>query len=528
MDFKKLIILFSCLALYMGGIAFAASAQKELRVAIFADPTSIDPAQSNDLPASAILPQCCESLMRVDAQGKVVLDLAEKWELSNDGKTFTFRIRKGVKFHSGNELKAQHFKYAWTRAIAPGIPNRVLYKDMELIRGAKDVYEGKTTDLIGVQVVDDYTLRVLMDKPHPEFIQVVAMHKFAPLEKEILDKSNGNVTPENLHGTGPMRLVSYQTRSKYEFAAFDRYWGGKPQYDKLTFYVVPNQVTALQQYENGELDIINPPVSNVPRILADPKLSKEFLQIDRLRSCFCAFNAKVQPVFKDLKVRQAFNMAVDKAAIAKVALEDTVVPARSGVPYKSFGKDIVRKGYPYEPDRAKKLLAEAGYPDAKGFPKLNLYTRPQQEYVRASEMTANMLKKNLNIDVKVVSMEFGKYRQDMEKRDIFDFFFHCWTAPYPSPRYHLTDMMASDGPTNFWNFSDSITDDLARKASNTIDYDKRMEVYLEMEQRTIDQAAVLPLWYDIYLFLAKPYVKNIDWVPVDFGFLKLGKARIEK
>jgi ABC-type oligopeptide transport system substrate-binding subunit len=125
-------------------------------------------------------------------------------------------------------------------------------------------------------------------------------------------------------------------------------------------------------------------------------------------------------------------------------------------------------------------------------------------------------------------MEFGKYRQDMEKKDVFDFFFHCWTAPYPSPRYHLTDMMASDGPANFWNFSDSVVDDLARKAANTIDYDKRMDTYLDMEQRTIDQAGVLPLWYDVYLFLAKPYVTNIDWVPVEYGFLKLGKARIEK
>jgi oligopeptide transport system substrate-binding protein len=528
MDFRKVIILCSCLVIVVLGSASAASAQKELRVSIFADPTAIDPAQSNDLPASAMLPQCCESLMRVDLQGKVVLDLAEKWELSSDGKTFTFRIRKGVKFHSGNELKAQHFKYAWTRAIAPGIPNRVLYKDMELIRGAKDVYEGKATDLIGVQVVDDYTLRVVMDKPHPEFIQVLAMHKFAPLEKEILDKSGGKVTPENLHGTGPMRLVSYQTRSKYEFAAFDGYWGGRPQFDKLIFYVVPNPVTALQQYENDELDIINPPVSNVPRILADAKLSKEFHQIDRLRACLCAFNVQVQPAFKDVKVRQAFNLAVDKSAIAKVALEDTVVPARSCTPAKSFGKDIDRKGYAYDPDRAKKLFAEAGYTDGKGFPKLNLYTRPQQEYVRASEMVANMIKKNLNVDVKVVSMEFGKYRQDMEKKDVFDFFFHCWTAPYPSPRYHLTDMMASDGPANFWNFSDSVVDDLGRKAANTIDYDKRMETYLDMEQRTIDQAGVLPLWYDVYLFLAKPYVKNIDWVPVEYGFLKLGKARIEK
>lgn len=528
MEPKKGVILLGSLVFCLAFLASPVHAQKVLRVAIFADPTAFDPAQSNDLPASAMLPQSCESLARVDAQGKVVPDLAEKWEVSSDGKTFTFRIRKGVKFQSGNEVKARHFKYAWTRAIAPGMPNRILYKDMELIKGAKDVYEGKATDFVGVQVVDDYTLRVVMDKPFPEFIEVLAMHKFTPLEKEIVDKNGGKITPDNLHGTGPFRLVSYQTRSKYEFAAFDGYWGGKPQIDRLIFYVVPNPVTAMQQYENDELDIINPPVSNIPRILGDSKMSKEFLQIPRLRSCLCAFNYKVLPTFKDLKVRQAFNMAVDRAAIAKVALEDTVVPARSCVPSKSFGRDIDRKGYPYDPDRAKKLFAEAGYPDGKGFPNINLYTRPQPEYVRASEMVANMIKKNLNVDVKVVSMEFGKYRQDMEKKDVFDFFFHCWTAPYPSPRYHLTDMMTTDAPSNFWNYSDSVSDDLARKASNTVDYDKRMDTYLEMEQRTIDQAAVLPLWYDVYLFLAKPYVKSVEWIPADYGFSKFGKVRIEK
>lgn len=248
MHARRIVVVFGVLLLSLILGTVPGYAEKVLRVAIFADPQSIDPAQVRDLPGIALLSQSCESLVRADAHGKILPDLAEKWEMSEDGKTFTFHIRKGVKFHSGNELKAHHFKYAWTRAIAPGIPHRIRYHDVDLIKGAPEVYAGKSTDLEGVQVVNDYTLRVVMSKPHPDFIKVIGIPDFSPLEKEIVEQRGGKeIVPENFHGTGPLRLVSYQIRSQYEFAAFADYWGGKPQIDKLIFYVVPNSMTAMQQ-----------------------------------------------------------------------------------------------------------------------------------------------------------------------------------------------------------------------------------------------------------------------------------------
>ena len=111
---------------------------------------------------------------------------------------------------------------------------------------------------------------------------------------------------------------------------------------------------------------------------------------------------------------------------------------------------------------------------------------------------------------------------------MFDFFLFCWTAAYPSPKYHLTEMLTSDGPYNFFNYKNSEMDTLAKKASQIMDYDKRMEAYLAMEQLSIDEAVVAPLYYDVYLYMVKPYVKNVDWIPTQYGYLKMGKARIER
>jgi ABC-type transport system substrate-binding protein len=285
----------------------------------------------------------------------------------------------------------------------------------------------------------------------------------------------------------------------------------------------------LAQYEAGELDLIEPPVSQLERIRKDPSLARELVLKPRARSVVLAMNYQVQPAFRDLRVREAFALAFDRRLIAQVLFQGTVEPGRSIIPPATYTIDTSALQAPgYDPERARKLLAEAGYPGGKGFPALELVSRPQAVFVKASEAAANMLEKNLGIAVKVQSVEWGKYTKDINARNVYGFFLHAWTAEYLSPQYFFGDLIHSKAPRNRFNYVNARVDALLDRADQTVASEERQRLYLEAEKLTVEDVAVLPFYYDTYTFMVKPYVKGLDFTPTSTGYLPVHRVSVDR
>jgi ABC-type transport system substrate-binding protein len=498
-----------------------------LRAVIFADPDSFDPPVATSLPADAIVGHACDSLVATSADGKETGALAERWEVSPDGKAITFHLRRGVRFQNGREFTADDVRYSWERALKPDLkaPAAALLLP---IAGAAEFRDGKAPSVAGLTTPDRHRVRVEFVRPNPLFTKQIQSSRLAIVNREATEAGGGKITEKNLVCTGPFVLKGGRSNYQWVFEANPDYWGGKPRINRLELFVVPDENTRLAQYEAGELDFIEPPVSQLDRIRKDPAMSRELLTKPRARSIVFGMNQTVQPAFKDRRVREALALAFDRKLISQVLLQGTVEPGRSIIPTAVYTMDTSSlKGPGYDPDRAKKLLAEAGFPDGKGFPPLELVTRPQQVYVKASEAVGAQLQKNLGIAVQVRSVEWGKYVKDTNAR-IVPFFLHAWTAEYLSPQYFFGDLIHSRGPRNRFAYSNPQVDAVLDRADQTVSGEERQRLYLEAERLTIEDVAVLPFYYDTYTFLVKPYVKGLEFTPTGVGYLPAARVTVER
>lgn len=498
-----------------------------LRAAIFGDPDSFDPPVGTSLPADAIVNHACDGLLATTADGRETGALAERWEVSPDGKAITFALRRGVKFQNGRDFTADDVRYSWERALRPELKAPAASYLLPIV-GAQDFRDGKVRAVAGINTPDRHRVRIEFVRPNPLFVKHVQSSRLAIVNREATEAAGGKITEKNLVCTGPFVLKGGRSNYQWVFEANPDYWGGKSKLTRLELFVVPDENTRLAQYENGELDFIEPPVSQLERIRRDPALSRELFLKPRARSIVFGMNYGVQPVFRDRRVREALALAFDRKLISQVLLQGTVEPGRSIIPPSVYAIDTsALQGLGYDPDRAKKLLVEAGFPDGRGFPALELVTRPQAVYVRASEAVANQLQKNLGIVVQVRSVEFGKYVKDVNAR-IVPFFLHAWTAEYLSPQYFFADLIHSKGPRNRFNYSNLQVDTLLERADQTVHPEERQRLYLEAEKLTIEDVAILPFYYDTYTFLVKPYVKGLEFIPTGIGYLPASRVTVER
>jgi ABC-type transport system substrate-binding protein len=509
-------------------IPLAAATPGVLRVAIFADPDSFDPPVGTSLPADAVVNSACDGLLAVNAQGRETGALAERWEFTPDGRAVTFHLRPGVRFHNGREFSAEDVRYSWERALKPELRAPAAAWLLPIV-GAQEFRDGKAKEVAGLKLLDRHRVRVEFVRPNPLFVRHVQSARLAIVNREATEGGGGKITEKNLVCTGPFVLKGGRSNYQWVFDANPDYWGGKPGITRLELLVVPDENTRLAQYENGELDFIEPPVSQLDRIRKDPVLSRELVSKPRARSVVFGMNYVVQPLFRDRRVREALALAFDRKLISQVILQGTVEPGRSIIPPSLYTIDTSGATGPgHDPARAKKLLAEAGFPDGRGFPALELVTRPQAVFVKASEAVANQLQKNLGIPVQVRSVEFGKYVKDLNARNVTAFFLHAWTAEYLSPQYFFADLIHSQGPRNRFNYANPRVDALLDRADQTVNAEEQQRLYLEAEKLTIEDVAVLPFYYDTYTFLVKPSVRGLEFQPAGTGWLPLTRVTVER
>lgn len=326
------------------------------------DVATLDPAIGYDWQNWSMIKSLFDGLMDYEP-GTTTLrpELAESYEISPDGKTFTFKLRKGVKFHNGREMTADDVKYSLDRVTNPKTqsPGAGFFAS---INGYDDVAGGKSESLSGVTVVDPSTVKIELSRPDATFLHVMAINFSHVVPREEVEKYGADFGKHPV-GTGAYRMAEWTLGQRLVFERNADYWHkGLPYIDKITFEIGQEPIVALLRLQNGEVDVPGDgiPPAKFQEVMADPEQKARVVEGGQLQTGYVTMNTQMPP-FDNVKVRQAVNMAINKDRIVKL-INNRAVPANQPLPPSMPGYDKAFAGYAYDVDKAKALLGEAGHP----------------------------------------------------------------------------------------------------------------------------------------------------------------------
>jgi oligopeptide transport system substrate-binding protein len=513
---NKIIALTLILALAAAAAAGCATATKpagkHLRYSTGTEPETLDPRKSTGSPEAIAEAQIFEGLTVLNDKDAPVAGVAEKWEVSPDGLTYTFSLRANAKWSNGDPVTAHDFEYSWKSTLDPALGAKYAYQLFYLKNGESYNKGLAAADTVGVKAVDDRTLKVTLEKPTPYFLSLTAFHTYYPVHRKTVAASDKwAADPKTLIGNGPFKVTAWVHNSKLEFAKNEHYWdAAKVKMNKMEFILTDSATTELAMFDNNQIDLGgNVPPSEIPRLLKEGKLKIAPL----LATYFYCFNV-TKPPFDNVKVRKAFTLAIDRAAIVKNVTKAGQLPAMAWVPPgladAAPGSDFRKIGGDYFADNdvatAQRLLAEAGYPGGRGLPPVTLIYNTSEGHKAIAEAVQEMWRKNLGVNVSLANQEWKVFINSRTKGD-YQVARHGWTGDYLDPMTFI-DMFVPDSGNNDAQYKKPAYEDLVRRAKETNDQAVRMGLMHQAEKLLMDDAVLAPIYYYTNAVLVKPNVKG--------------------
>ena len=484
---------------------------------LWSDPPTLDPHLTADTSSGQIVVEVFSGLVTISTDLKLEPDIAERWEVSPDGRTYTFFLRRGVKFHDGKPVTAKDFKYSLERAADPKTKSPVADTYLGDIVGVKEKLKGRAAEVSGVKVIDDHTLQITIDTPKAYFLA-----KLTYPTGFVVDQGNverlGKAWTQQPNGTGPFKLASYKVGESIILERNPNHYRGAPHLDRVEFILRGG--SAMAMYENNEIDMTGVGLADVDRV-KNPKdpLNKDLRVAPPGFSVFYfGFNVGVPP-FDDVKVRQALNHAINKEAIAENVLFNLVTPAYSILPPGFPGYTGRVAGLRFDPEKAKRLLSESKY--AGRLPRIVL-TVPGTGGALSPGLEAvlEQWKRVLGITVEIQQVEWATFLQELNQRKLA-FFRLGWIADYPDPENFLDVLFHSQSAQNHTGYANPELDRLLEQARVERDWNRRVELYTQAEQIIVNDAPWVPLWFEGQgLVLVKPHVKGFKLLPLIAPHLK--------
>jgi ABC-type transport system substrate-binding protein len=500
--------------------AAPATAQTTFRYALLGEPPHVDPQRMGDFGSATVTAQVYSTLVTLDDKLQMVPDAAEKWSVSRDGLTWTFKLRDNLVFHNGRQAGAEDVRYSLSRLASPESrsPNsRLLLAD---VVGFEQVNKGEVKDLSGVRVVDPLTVEIRLQAPPKGDLLTRLTHiSTAIVAKEAVEAGGLNWAETHPVGTGPWKLKEWVHRSRVSYEAFPQFHGGKVKVDRLEMPIVSEPATQLAMYQNGELDVLLVPLGDYPRLKADPRWSKEMKVWDRGQTQFLALNPRVYAPFKDVRVRQAFAHAIDKVKVINQVFHGLYTPAGGMLPPGMPGHSPELKGLAHDPARAKQLLAEAGFPGGKGLPPLTMGVNPvTADYRMMAEPIAAMLRETLGLPIEIQLQEFAAFTAAMNRRDVLPSFMGGWSTTMLDPNYFHELWLYSKSPLNRVNYDNPAFDRLLEQANAATDRARRVASIKQAEELIAREVPLIPVMYTRFVYLLSPKVKGLQLLPLSLGF----------
>ncbi|AJI09229.1 peptide ABC transporter substrate-binding protein [Bacillus sp. Gnz1/3] len=494
----------------------AESKKQVLNVTVSEEIPSLDTAKTMDGTSAHVMQNIFEGLYVLDDQDQPIPAVAKSFKRSEDGKKYTFDLRKDAKWSNGDNVTAHDFMFAWKRAIAPETASQ--YASMLFyVKNAKEINKGTMSlDELGVTVINDYKLEVELEQPIPYFLQLLALPIYLPQHESFLKEQGKNyaLEPSNLLYNGPFILEKWKHEQEFQLKKNATYWDEqKVKLDEINFQIVKDTMTAVNLYEAGNLDRV--PINS--QFVDKYKGNKELHMSSDSGIAMLRFNEK-NNILANKKVRQSISLALNKGDFVAHFINNGAKPASGLVPAghvnEETGKDFRKENgnlSSYDLQNAKKIWEEAKKELGVEQVNLELLTFEQDNAKRMAEYIKGDLEKNLQgLTIQIKQQPF-KQKLQLEQTGDYDITMANWGPDYKDPISYL-ELFTTGNPNNKMNYSNPRYDELIKKAKTdfVLEPEKRWEVLLEAEQVLLEDAAVAPLYHIGSAYVQKDYVKGIE------------------
>ena len=470
------------------------------------EPSTLDPARINDSYSRSVAQQVFDCLVQFDQTLTITPALAQFWKSSRDGLTWTFTLKRGVKFHHGREVTADDVVYSFTRILDPN--TRSGAADLFVnIMGAQEFREGRASRVAGLTVLDRYTVRVTLSEAFAPFVSVLAVGQAKIVPRELVEQQ-GEAFGTRPVGTGPFTFVRWDRGKEILLAANPDYFDGMPKFTRLVYRIFPgeNFDAMYSQFSRGQLEDCPIPTSDYRRILG--LTNQIYVKRPMFSVRFYGLNRRLKPL-DDRRVRQALIHAIDRTAVIEEVFLGRYIPARGVLPPGTQGYNPKLRGYAYDPQKARELLAEAGYPGGRGLPPIAIWSSVRDRVVVEHAQLKRYLEAagfQPEFHYETHWPTFSRLLGDGK----LPVFLYAWNADVPDPDNFLTKLFHSRSPRNFFGYTNPAIDDVLVHARTEPDLRRRVELYRQAEQAIIDDAPIIPFWHYTYERLFQPYVRSVE------------------
>ena len=488
-----------------------------LRYVMSGEPETLDPNMNNYASSSNVLLNLFTGLYQYSADGSGVEPAcAESYTVSDDGLTYTFKLKEGLKWSDGSPLTAADFEYSWKRELKQETASTAAWQ-LYYIKNGEAYNNGQCeADEVGVKAIDDTTLEVVLNNPTPYFVNLTAANNFAPVKKEAVEGAEvWTKSAETYVCNGPFMMGEIKPQEGYTLVKNPNYvFADTVALDGVEMIFIEQAEAALSAYNAGDVDAMSGG-SIETQAMTQYDGSEELHSYDLIGTSYYDFNCEKEYMTKE--VRKALSMAITRDTINEVAVPSKPKSAYAFVPYgipyadetddfrTKVGNNLVTE----DVEAAKQLLADAGYPNGEGLPTLQLIITNTKENKDKAQILQALWKENLGVNVDIVTFE-SKVYWDEHAAGNFDIAFDGWTGDYPDPNTNLSIFNKSRMEKECrWRSEEALRyNDLLEEAATLADNNKRMELFVEMQQVLMDEMPVMPIYFRNTMALVKPYVKG--------------------
>ncbi|OLP64904.1 Dipeptide-binding protein DppE precursor [Bacillus pumilus] len=492
------------------------------------EPTSFDPPIGFNNVSWQGLNNLMEGLTRLNEMHEPSAAMAEKWEISDDGKTYTFHLRDGIKWSNGDPVKASDFEYAWKRLLDPKTGSSAAFLAY-MIEGGEAFNSGKgKKEDVKVSAVNDKTLEVILAFPQKSFLNIVSNPAFFPVNEKLVEKDpNWAKNAKTFVGNGPFQLTEWKHDESFTMKKSDTYWDKKAvNLDRVKWLMISDRNTDYQMFQSGDLD-----TAFVPAELSQDLLKSKNVQIeDQAGLFFYRLNVNMEP-FQNKNIRKAFQMAINPKDIVKYVTKNEEKPAQAfvspgildedGEDFRKAGGDLVTNDASEAVKLLEKGLKEESY---SKLPPVTLTYSTKPENKKKAEAIQQQLKEALGVDVKLANMEANVFAED-QKALKFQFSQSSFLADHADPINFLESFQTGNA-MNRTGWSNGAYDQMIKKASQETDEQKRNSILHEAEALLIEEAPIIPIHFYNQVHLQKEGVKGIVRHPV--GYIELKWAQVDR
>ncbi|MGL4402504.1 MAG: peptide ABC transporter substrate-binding protein [Fusobacteriaceae bacterium] len=486
---------------------------KKIVYSMAVEPESLDPTTNIYARGSLVMQNLFRGLFKVNSKNETVPALAENLEISEDGKVYVIKLKNNIKWSDNSPLTAEDFAYSWKRVLNPEVDSRVAY-EMYAIKNGEKYNKGEiSVEEVGIEVIDSATLKITLENPIPYFKELLATPTYFPVKKDVVEgKEPWTKNAKTYVSNGPFMVKEFRPKEKYIFVKNPNYlFADDVKLEELEIVFIDSPETEMGAYMNGEIDVAENLSNDAKKRYEN---SSEMNKSERIGMMYYDFNTAKEP-FNNPLVRRAFSLAIDRKMIIEKILQSTnpaaygIVPLgiKHGVQQDKNYREVVGDQFVENMEEARRLLAQAGYPEGKNLPKIKFITTTSQTNKDIAQAMQNMWKKELGVDVEIVTFESKVYWGEMHAGN-FDIGSDGWGGSYPDPMT-MMDIFETQNNVKNNRWSNLEYDHLLKENRMTNDQTLRMGNFEKAEKIIMDEMPVMPLYFYQAQYLVNPRIKGI-------------------